>query len=357
MIISICAIGLIGVGLLALALQRFYTAVPLKELKRMAARGDALASALYRPSAYGTSMRLFLWGVFGFSTAAGLLLLHNLPGTVAYTIAVLTLVGALAAQSMRLTVHNARLAVQSAPVISWLMRYLHAPIDRIASLLGRSHTRPQHSGLYEKEDLVALLQQQTEQPDNRIAKSDLELVARAAQFDDIQAADIVTPMSRIRLVDLHDHIGPVLLDELHASGQNSFLIYDQNPEHVVGTLFLRDAVSAKEGGEVSELMHPRLSFVHEDFTLRQVLHAFMKTGQFMVVVINAFEEAVGAITLQHLLEQLVGHRDPDDFDSFEDRSAVAAFRQQLVAEPIPVDTIPDEEENPSPETTEVVESE
>lgn len=326
MIVSICALVLIMIGLFALALQRFYSSVPAKELKRLAARGDTLAEALYRPVAYGPSMRLLLWTVFGLSTAGGLLLLHNLPAAAAYGVAALTLGAAIAAQSLRLTVRSAHFAVQTAPTVNWLMTYLHIPFDAAAHLLNRYRHHTAHSGLYEKDDLIALLRQQTEQPDNRIAKHDLELVTQAAQFDDLQAADVVMPMSRVKLVRLNDHIGPVLLGELHQSGQNSFLVYDESPDHVVGTLFLRDAVAAKEGGLVKELMHPRLCFVHEDFSLRQVLQAFARTGQFMVVVINVFEEPVGVITLQHLLEQLVGERAADDFDSFEDRTAVAAFK-------------------------------
>jgi len=356
MIISIGALALIILGLFALALQRFYSSVPVKELKRLAARGDALAEALYRPVAYGPSMRLLLWVVFGLSTAGGILLLRNLPGVVAYGLAAFTLAAAIVVQSLRLTVRSARFAVQTAPVVNWIMTYLHAPFDLLVNLMGRFRKHAVHSGLYEKEDLIALLHQQLEQPDNRIAKHDLELVARAAQFDDLQAADVVIPMSRVKLVHLNDHIGPVLLGELHNSGQNSFLVYDESPEHVVGTLFLRDAVAAKEGGRVAELMHPRLCFVHEDFSLRQVLQAFAKTGQFIVVVINAFEEPVGVITLQHLLEQLIGEHNNDDFDAFEDRGAVAAFRPQLAEEVIPTDELPQESEEPSTESTEVVES-
>lgn len=334
MIISICAFGLILLGLFALALQRFYSSVPAKELKRLAARGDALAEALYRPVAYGAGMRLLLWVVFGLSTAGGILLLDHLPGAVAYVVAFVTLLAAIAAQSLRLTVRSAHFAVQAAPALNWLLMYLHAPLDILSRLVNHFRTHTPHSGLYEKEDLVALLSQQTGQPDNRIAQHDLELMTRAAQFDDLQAADVVVPMSRVKLVALHDHIGPVLLGELHDSGQNSFLVYDESPEHVVGTLFLRDAVSATEGGRVADLMHPRLCFVHEDFSLRQVLQAFARTGQFMVVVINAFEEPVGVITLQRLLEQLVGEHAGDDFDAFEDRSAVAAYRPEPALEPV-----------------------
>ncbi|HEX7963394.1 MAG TPA: CBS domain-containing protein [Candidatus Saccharimonadales bacterium] len=331
--------------------------MPAKELKRLAARGDTLAEALYRPVAYGPSMRLLLWSVFTLSTAGGILLLHNLPGFVAYAVALMTLGAAVAAQSLRLTVRSAHFAVQTAPALNWLLHYVHVPFDFVAHHVGRFRKHTAHSGLYEKDDLIALLRQQTDQPDNRIAKHDLELITRAAQFDELQAADVVMPMSRVKLVRLDDHIGPVLLGELHDSGQNSFLVYDESPEHVVGTLFLRDAVGAKEGGQVKELMHPRLCFVHEDFSLRQVLQAFAQTGQFMVVVINAFEEPVGVITLQHLLEQLVGSQGGDDFDAFEDRSAVAAYKPQPVVEEAATDDeLPEEDEAPSPNATEVVES-
>jgi CBS domain containing-hemolysin-like protein len=108
---------------------------------------------------------------------------------------------------------------------------------------------------------------------------------------------------------------------------------------------LRDAVAAKEGGRVDTLMHPRVCYVHEDFSLRQVLQAFVHTGQYMVVVINSFEEPVGVITLGHLLAQLMGEQDETGFDAYENRTAVAAYRLET-SEPAPT---------PSPEPTEVVE--
>ncbi len=346
-------------GLVALALQRFYSSVPAKELKRLAARGDHLAQALYTPVAHGRSMRLLLWFVFCLGLTGGfLLVLYHTTLVAAFLVVALSVAAIVVMQSLRLTVRSARFAVKVAPALNWLLRYLHSPFDTVARLLNHYREHTAHSGLYEKEDLLDLLAQQGEQPDNRIAKHDLELLARAAKFDDRQAADIVLPMSRVKLVSLSDHIGPVLLDELHESQQNSFLVYEETQDRVVGTLFLRDAVASKEGGQVRELMHPRLCFVHEDFSLRQVLQAFARTGQFMVVVVNAFEEPVGVITLSHLLTQLIGEQEEDDFDAFENRSAVAAFKPKL-SEPEPelaTEEVAVETEETSPEPTEVIES-
>lgn len=356
MIAALLGILFVLVGLTALALQRFYSSVPAKELKRLASRGDHLASALFMPVAYGASMRLLLWLLFCLGLTGGFLLtLYNLSPLLAFAVVGLSVSAVVMLQSLRLTVRSAHFAVRVAPTLNWLLTYLHTPFDLVALLLNRYRSHMAHSGLYEKEDLLDLLEQQKDQPDNRIARHDLELLARAARFDDRQAADIVLPMSRVKLVKLDDHIGPVLLGELHQSGQTSFLVYDETPDRVVGTLFLRDAVAAKEGGQVRQLMHPRLCFVHEDFSLRQVLQAFARTGQFMVVVVNAFEEPVGVITLSHLLTQLVGEQEEEDFDSFENRAAVAAYKPkqpepeaELATEAVAVET---PEEEPLDETS------
>ncbi len=345
--ITALGIALICLGLLALALQRFYSSVPAKELKRLAARGDHLAASLYRPVAYGTSTRLLLWLLTSVSVAGGLLIsIYALPSFAAFVLVLFTLVTMVLVQSIRLTVRSARVAVTAAPALTWLMNYLHAPFDLAARVINRFRTHSPHSGLYEKEDLVALLQQQKDQVDNRIPKHDLELLERAAQFDDRQAADILIPMSRAKLVKADDDLGPILLGELHDSGQHSFLVYDETPEHVVGTLFLRDAVSAREGGKVRDLMHHKLCYVHEDFTLRHVLKAFSHTGESMVVVINAFEEPVGVIGLEQLLTQLIGEQAQDDFDRYEDRSAVAAFIPTVLQQAPELVAVPEDVEEP-----------
>jgi CBS domain containing-hemolysin-like protein len=349
MIGSTIALVLVMFGLFVLALQRFYSCVPAKELKRLAARGDHLAKTLYRPVAYGESMRLLLWIVFGASLTGGFVLLSDsLVGWVAYGLIGLSLVGVVVVQSLRLTVRSARLAGLAAPALNWMLDHLHTPFDVAARFINRYRNHAAHSGLYEKEDVMALIHQQKGQLDNRIAERDLALLERAARFDDQQAADVVLPMSRLRLVNVSDHIGPVLLGELHKTGQTSFLVYQDSADNVVGTLFLRDAIAAKQGGRVAELMRAQLCFVHEDFSLHQVLNAFIRTGQFMLVVVNSFEEAVGVITLQHFLTQLLGEQTGDDFSAYDSRTAVAAFRPQAVQAPEPGQPA----EAPSTETAE-----
>jgi CBS domain containing-hemolysin-like protein len=279
--------------------------------------------------AYGTSMRLLLWLVFGLGFSFGTLFLSlGLVAPLAYTGIALAVLGVIAVQSVRLTVRTARIAVHAAPFLKWVLSYLYKPLGLLAQGVGRLRQHDVHSGLYEKEDFLALVRQQRDQVDNRMAGHELDIVERALQFDDRQAADVYLPMSRVRMVRIDDHIGPVLLQELHKSGQTSFLVYQDSPEHVVGTLYLRDAVQAREGGRVADLLHSKLMYVHEDFSLRQVLQAFVRTSQLMVVVINSFEEAVGVITVDRLLTELLGEHRDGEVMAYDDRASVAAFKRR-----------------------------
>jgi CBS domain containing-hemolysin-like protein len=64
--------------------------------------------------------------------------------------------------------------------------------------------------------------------------------------------------------------------------------------------------------------------VHEDFTLYQALQAFLKTKHHLFLVVNSFEELVGILTIEDVLEQMIGKPIVDEFDRYDDLRAVAA---------------------------------
>lgn len=349
---------LIIFGLLALTLQRLYSSVPAKELKRLARKGDHLAKTLYRPVAYGATLRLFLWLVVGIALPAGLLIvLGHVPPYAGFILLGLVMIIAFVwIPTAQLTVRKAQFAAGIAPVLVKILFYIHGPLDRVAHFIGRYRELSTHSRLYEKQDLVELVSKQRDQIDNRIPAEELELMERALAFTDKQAADIVQPRKEALLVSADDAIGPVLLDQLHKSSQNFFLVYKDKKENVIGSLSLADAV-AKQNGRVFDLMHSDLTFVSEDFTLRQVFVAFQKTNQHVAVVINKFEEFVGVITLEGLMKELLGESNEEAVAHYDNRSEVAAYKpKQHQSEAEPLDqSEPTENDAASPETTEVVE--
>ena len=80
-----CIFG--ALALLAMGLQRTYSRVPVKEIKRRAASGDQLSQLLYRAVSYGVSLRVLLWGLVGiFSALSFVLIAAEVDGFLAFLI-------------------------------------------------------------------------------------------------------------------------------------------------------------------------------------------------------------------------------------------------------------------------------
>jgi len=326
MIENTIGFSLFLLGLISLSLQRFYSSIPAHELKRLAARGDRLSQSLYRVVAYGQSLRLLLWSILllSFTFGAWLVVLH-LPVVLALvSLLLISAVAFVLLPALRLTQRSAQFAAFLAKPIAKVLLHIHRPLDYVARQISRHRDLTPHTHLYEKSDLRHVLEVQKEQAGNRITRYDLELARRTLDFGDKQAADIVVSRQSAYLVSADDTIGPILLDQLHKQRQASFLVYQDTPEHIIGSVAMNDAVRAKHGGRVASLVRRDLTFVREDSSLRTVLHAFQSTGQQVAVVINEHEEFVGVITLQAVLQELLGETIDGDDINYESPSAVAA---------------------------------
>lgn len=345
--------------LLVVAVRRVYYCVPAKELKRLARVGDPVGMKLYKAVAYDGSLAILLWIFMAVFLAASVFFLaHGMP-TLSSIPAIMALIwlgfGWLALSAPHdLTV---RLTVFVSPLVSWLLSHLDGMLRPISHFTRSRQRVLDHTGLYERQDFLELLNKQKQQPDSRLAQSELALLERVLRLSDQTALDIVTHHSKVRVVKAGETIGPKLMDELHKSGLLTFPVVEKAGERVVGVVSLEDLIQAKQGGTVASVTKPSVAFVRDDFTLTQVMQAFRYTSQRLLIVINAFEEFAGVIAVEALLEHMFGaEQETDNFVAYEDRSAVAHYQ---APQPQVFDQLQPEasetNETPTPEAPEVVE--
>lgn len=330
MIMFIAGIVLAILCALSWVIARAYGHVPARELKRRTRQGDELAAVLYKVAAYGLSVQIVL---YIFATlclyAAYLLFVLSLGMWLALpTLGVLLLAGAGVIYSnggpRRISF---TLAAKVSKPLSWLIERTQPVLGFVERAVRRVFPLHIHSGVYERVDLIHLLKQQTGQPDNRIADQELTMAENALTFGDKTVADVLVPKRLVTAVKAGDAIGPLLMNELHKAGHSRFPVYEGQKSNIVGILYLHDLVTAKQSGLVRDIMRPKVVYVHEKFTLSQALEAFLKTKQHLFIVVNEFEEYVGIVTVEGVLEQIIGITIPDDFDQYEDLRAVAAVKQ------------------------------
>lgn len=118
------------------------------------------------------------------------------------------------------------------------------------------------------------------------------------------------------------------LDELNKHSRVP--IYDVDPDDLVGVVHRRDVLSAvaKDRFEVrlEALMRP-LQFVVDSTPLDDLLRTFLEQRQHLAAVIDEFGSFVGIVTLEDVLEELIGREIVDEFDQVTDLRAYAHQRR------------------------------
>jgi CBS domain containing-hemolysin-like protein len=135
-----------------------------------------------------------------------------------------------------------------------------------------------------------------------------ELIHRIFRLDDITAWDVMTPRYLVRALAGSETLGNArraLLDTTH--GQ--IPVYERDLDKVTGILVLRDALAALARGEESrrlgELTKPAL-FVPATRTVDDVLRDLQAAHGRMAVVVDEYGVTQGVITMDDLVEELVG---------------------------------------------------
>ena len=320
------AIGIVLtlVFLAAVSLEKIFAGLPLKELRRRARnKNDKKAHAFYKLAAFGRVAELFLWLVAALSLA-GLALITFQYSWWAGFLAIMTATWLTWRPLKRRDSRLVSLVVLITPLFSYLISLLQPILTRVPY---RSKPHPP-SGLYEKDDLLDFLKSQARQADNRISVQDLKTAHGALSYADKTVGQVMTPRRKVKWIAANDPVGPMVMDELHKTGQSRFPVVKEvsksgNPE-VVGTLYLKDLLEHLEDkGRLRDIMHPGASFINESNNLRTALDGFLKSGQYLLVVVNNFEETVGILTFEAVLEQVLGEKIVEDFENYGDSRFVA----------------------------------
>jgi hypothetical protein len=324
-------------GLLALALLRgillykTYHSVTAIELKRRARQQKKRAARLYKVASYGAELDIRQWL---FCTSVATVLIIWAARTDWWT-------AAIAAVIISWLVFWGRFAWEGwsgwpaalfAPFDAWILSVLHPVLGRVASILPSGRGASEHTQVYELKDLLELLTRQNRQVDNRIPPGDLQIARNSLTFGDKTAGSIMTPRKVIKFVEASESVGPILVDELHKTGFSRFPVVKGSAKaaspQVVGTLYLNNLIGYDGNGKVKDLMKHEVYFINEDAILRQALGAFLRTHHHLLIVVNSFEEMVGVLSLEDVLEQIIGKQIVDEFDSYENLRAVAAMKAQ-----------------------------
>lgn len=208
-----------------------------------------------------------------------------------------------------------------------LAEYLRAPLTKavlalkpVFSLLRGRDVDASEARLNSQEELLHLVKHSQ----GVVSSDEFERLVANLSFDEKKVADVMTPRSMIEAVPLGETLGPLVIDELYKTGHSRFPVFDGDLDHIVGMLYLHDLLDLRKGSQPTQkAMQTKVYFVREDRDLSHALHGFLKTKHHLFVVVNEYRETVGLISLEDVIEALLGVKITDEFDAFNDLRAVA----------------------------------
>ncbi len=244
--------------------------------------------------------------------------------TVAFTIVIL-IISEILPKTIGV-VYNEQIAPPLAPVIGWLV-WVFKPAVAALGVLGRlvrgKRKGPEHS----EADIMAIAS--LTRRSGIIKPYEEQSIKNILLLDNKTVDEVMTP--RTVVFSLPADMTVAEAREHHPTWPHSRIpVYGDDPEDIVGVAYRRQVFEAladdRDDLKLSDLMRP-VRFVLESLTLDKVLVKFLGSRTHMFVVLDEYGGVAGVVTLEDVLEEILGSEIVDETDQVVDMRELARIQR------------------------------
>lgn len=199
-----------------------------------------------------------------------------------------------------------KFAMLSAPVMHALvvvftpLCFLFTQWKRLLSRVFHTDDSP---GMTEEELLTIVEEAQQE---GGIDEQESELIRSAIGFNDLKAVDIFTPRVDVTAVEKGATVDEIA-DTFADTGYSRLPVYEESIDDIVGIIHNKDFFSdVVKGGQPVESIIKPATFITQSIKIAELLRMLQKNKSHMAVITDEFGGTVGIVTMEDILEELVG---------------------------------------------------
>jgi CBS domain containing-hemolysin-like protein len=290
---------------------------------------------------------IYLWVMLAQNGSAILvaILAEHYLGNVWITIAsiLFTLLYFVVVEAMSKTfaiLHSDRVALILAPVVFWLSRILYWPTKL---LIGAANVLLPGKGLREgpfvsEVEIRAMAEAGHEE--GAIEEEEKELIHSIFEFGDTVVREVMTPQPDVVAIDASRSLEEVM-DMVIRHGYSRIPVYRDSMNEVVGIVYAKDVLretrSGRNGRTLEQLARPA-HFVPESKKVSDLLKDMQREKFHVAVVVDEYGSVAGLVTLEDLLEEIVGEI-ADEYDREEPQVEPAGDGRYRVNARLPVDEL------------------
>ena len=152
-------------------------------------------------------------------------------------------------------------------------------------------------------------------PARHAGPAERDMLLGVFSLADTTVAEVMTPRIDIVAVD-SSASREELIQTLQSAEHARLLVYDGHPDAVAGVIYAKDILASDENGAPWHALIRSAAFVPEGKTLDRQLRDFQRGPSHLAVVVDEFGGTAGLVTLEDILEQIVGEIQ-DEYDTDE----------------------------------------
>lgn len=216
------------------------------------------------------------------------------------------------------TINNEKLALRFASVVYWLM-YILTPviflINKLSSLVMKLFwiDKSEKKSTYTENELKTIVN--VSHAEGVIEADEREMLQNIFEFGDRQAKDIMIPRLDVCMIDV-DSTYEEIMDVFQANRYTRIPVYENTTDNVIGIINIKDLLLYRHGESFNIRNYLRQPyFTYEYKGLSDLLLEMKKASVNITIVLDEYGAASGLLTLEDLIEEIVGDiRDEYDYD-------------------------------------------
>jgi CBS domain containing-hemolysin-like protein len=192
------------------------------------------------------------------------------------------------------------------------------------------HALPGEDSVHSPDELRILVEQAQE--GGAIEAQDADMIDAVLEFSEKNASDVMTPRTDVAAFALDASLEEVLAT-VEDKGYSRYPVYEDSIDNIVGLILTKDilieAVRRRDAFSLQGVMRP-VHMVPGSREVEDVLADFKRLKEHMAVVLDEFGGTAGVVTMEDLLEEIVGEI-LDEYDDPEEKPVETRGGETLVA--------------------------
>ena len=170
-----------------------------------------------------------------------------------------------------------------------------------------------------KKELISVIDEyESHLPDSAIDSDEQRIARGSLMFSHRSVSDVMTPATVSILLDINQKLDTETISSLRQSGFSRFPVYEGDRNNLVGILYWRDLVGVTADSSVKNVYDPYIHFVSPEDKLDGVLNQFISNKVHLFAVRDEFGNFMGVITLEDIIEEIMGTEIVDEEDKHPD---------------------------------------